>query len=234
MKQQKSNFLRAYLPVLAESPAFQRFFINSSPGQFPEELQAVLENADVLSKVYYIVPNSEQGDKIAELSLGDSFSRIVAVAAEDFNDGIKQCVRQLHKQAPTLLWLEPAKQRLDWSTLEFLAYWKSEMVLRIDVTTIADWPAHELDRFFGSRQWESIILEYRGALRKYLRYELLRLYTTRLRHIGFAGIKYEQVQKSGRRRHFVIWAAKTPAQNVPPSVIEALESAEAAQLRWGL
>lgn len=77
--------------------------------------------------------------------------------------------------------------------------------------TQKDWQKERLNAFFGTNEWEYI---YNNRPRIYLTEELLKLYTKRLKEIGYKHLIISDCFRSttGQKLYYMIWVGKHPVE----------------------
>lgn len=229
----KLAFLESYLPayVRATKTAKQRYYIdgfagqgewiNKSTGQKVAGSAAIaLRYANEFTHLFFVEYAEERAEKLRELIRSFGAGHKATVFVGDCNQHIHSIVGRINRFAPCFVFLDPSSDQLQWSTIEKLADWKTELFILFPLNMtiirflprhgrIEEWARTRLNSVFGTNEWENI---YKKKPRTYLMSELLSLYKNRLGKLGYVHENISEVFKSdtGQKLYYMIWVGKHP------------------------
>lgn len=229
----KLLFLERYLPffIKATQKALHRYYIDGFAGRgewihkntgeiVPGSAVIALKHAEFFTHLFFIEFDSVRASYLKNLVKEMNLDSKVTILVGDCNKEIKEITRKIHLRAPTFVFLDPSGDQLYWNTIEHLSTWKTELFILYPYNmTIArylplngnqeDWVNPRLDSLFGTNEWLEI---YKANRRLYLESKLLKLYTDRLRLLGFTHCNVSDCFKSdtGQKLYYMIWVGKHP------------------------
>ncbi|MDI3328845.1 MAG: three-Cys-motif partner protein TcmP [Alicyclobacillaceae bacterium] len=231
----KLAFLERYIPnyLLATKKALERYYIDAFAGrgewihrQTGEKVAGsasiVLRYAKEFTKIHLCELEEDRVEDLRRLVAENGASDKVAIHQGDANRLLPFIMKSIHRSAPTFVFLDPSGDHIHWSTIQTLSKWKTELFILYpyNMTLIRYLPRdpekqepfkkERLNLFFGTDEWEYI---YRNTPRRYLHFELLDLYTRRLKELGYQYCNISKCFKSttGQKLYYMIWVGKHKA-----------------------
>jgi len=247
----KLAFLERYLPAYlrATKPALHRYYIDGfagrgkwidkSTGKSVDGSAAIaLQHIDKFTHLYFIEYEDERAENLRSLISSYGATQKATVYVGDCNEYLPLIMRRIHYKAPTFVFLDPSSDQLQWKSIELLSKWKTELFILfpLNMTLIRylprrgaqeKWATERLDKVFGTREWENI---YKNKDRLYLTSELLNLYTSRLKNLGYDHINISDIFKSdtGQSLYYMIWVGKHP---VGKKIMDTIFEKQSPQLK---
>jgi three-Cys-motif partner protein len=225
--QDKLKILARYLPgyLQATTSALERIYIDGFAGPGTNTIRGsgkiidgsplialkarAMNNPTAFSRLYFIDSDrdtlNELEDTVASRGLGGRATFVHG----DVNAHLPRVVRQLPRRSPTFVFLDPAGIDPQWSTIEAIAPWRTELLINFPfgMAIKRNLTSPKVTEYFGTDEWRTLWQSSgRGRTRA-----ILDLYKERLRGLGYEHtIPNDLVVRAGgnRRLYYLLFATK--------------------------
>lgn len=250
----KLSFLERYLPCFARATkkARHKYYIDGFAGngewihritgeQVPGSVNIALNYVADFTEMHFIEMDEERVQNLNKLVKSYHANNKAFVHKGDCNILLQSIIKPIHPKSPIFIFLDPSSDQLNWNTIKVLSKWQTELFILYPYhmtiqrylpqdKKIRQWQIDRLNNFFGTDEWYSI---YLNRPRMYLLFELLDLYTTRLKEIGYNYCNISNCFKTntGQNLYYMIWVGKHP---VGKKIMDSVFKQQDSQLSFDL
>lgn len=259
----KLDILREYLPIYQNAcmRAKHCFYVDAFAGRGEWKVKGTnevvqgspkiaLTHLEKFTRTYFVEMDEERVKELQSLKDSSAHPFKVKVLQGDANEMLPQIFHEIHPKAPTFVFLDPSADQLKWSAIEHLSKWKTELFILYpynmtisrylpqDIDKLRPWGIERLNNFFGCSDWLEVYQDHAGGRRRYLAEALLRLYTGRLKQLGYDYCNVSKCFRTidaehGQRLYYMLWVGKHPVgKKIIDSVLKKVENSP--QLDLGL
>lgn len=232
---QKLQYLASYLPAYlnATKKAPEKYYIDCFAGygnwfirDTGEEIKGspllALEIKDKFNKYYFIDLDKERVRELRTL-ISKFPKKNCSLYHDNCNNAIHKIMYNIPKWAPTFVFLDPSGAHIEWSTIELLSKWKTELFINFplymdiqrrltnDPDKINPGDIDQLNTFFGNNNWQKIY-DRKFSLDgpRFRIIDLMELYTLNLKELGYEHVLFSDTIKNSKNVpiYYLIWVGK--------------------------
>ena len=245
----KLKILSDYLPVYlkATTRAMERIYIDGFAGPGLNRvrgtgkivdgspliaLDAKAENGTTFTRLFFIERDEASALELENTVAQRDTQRRCTVIPGDVNVELPRLIERLPKRSPTFVFLDPEGIDPQWTTLQKITGWKTELLINFPfgMAINRNPDSGKVNAYYGTREWRPLWESTSpGRIRR-----LLDLYKNRLQELGWRYTTDADpvvTGTRGQRLYYLIFVSKVePGQRIMKWVQERPDSA--GQLRF--